>query len=203
MRTRPWFLWTFALLTGACASTREAGRDSASGDDAERLSANISRSRKGNEKIVEYDLNHDQRADVWSFSVARKGEDGKEFDALVRKELDINWDGKVDISRSYATNGQLEREELDLDFDGKIDQVNIYESGVLVKKERDLDYNGSPDLWVFFEKGQIGRKERDTNADGKIDYWEYWEGEQVDRVGEDLDGDGNVDRWTKNPNPQP
>jgi antitoxin component YwqK of YwqJK toxin-antitoxin module len=195
-------LWglTAAAVLGAwsCGSSKSATRADGTGGPSE--AADISQTRKGNEKVTEYDLNHDKKPDVWSFTVVAKGEDGKEYDRVVRKELDINWDGKVDITRIYADNEQIERELLDLDFDGKVDQTNFYEKGVVTRKERDLDYNGKSDLFIFFEKGKIVRKERDSNGDSRIDYWEYWENDQVDRVGEDLDGDGNVDKWTKNPN---
>jgi len=134
-----------------------------------------------------------------TITVKAKSADGKDIDRLVRKELDINADGKIDISRTYDEREQISREALDLDFDGKVDQVNFYEKGVIVRKERDLSSAGKPSLWLFFEKGKLVRKERDTNGDGRVDYWEYWENDQVDRIGEDLDGDGNVDKWTKNP----
>lgn len=185
----------------ACGGNKQAVKEDTAteAESGEQLAENIRQERQGNEEVTEYDLNHDKKPDVWSYTVKAKDAEGREIDKLVRKELDINWDSKVDITRYYDDRETVEREALDLDFDGRIDQVNFYEKGAIVRKERDLDYNGRPDLWIFFEQGKLVRKERDTNADGKIDYWEYWEGDQVDRVGEDLDGDGTVDRWTKNP----
>jgi len=188
------------VVAMACSSSKSAvkAEDDNRGD---KLSENIHQSRRGDEKVTEFDLNHDGKPDVWVYTVKAKTPDGIEYDRLVRKEMDINWDGKVDIVRYYDENGQISKEALDLDFDGKVDQWNYYEKGVLVRKERDLAYSGKPDLWIYYEKGHIVRKERDTNHSGKVNYWEYWENDHVDRVGEDLDGDGKVDRWTKNPNP--
>ncbi len=187
------------LLTGcAAAKTAEAGDTKAT--DGVVLSDGIRQKKQGNEKVIEFDLNKDKKPDVWTYTVVDKTADGKEYDRLVRKELDINWDGRVDISRTYDDREQIALEKLDLDFDGKVDQSNFFEKGVRVRAERDLASVGKTTEWVFYEKGKIVRKERDTNSDGKVDYWEYWEGDQVDRVGEDLDGDGNVDKWTKNPN---
>ncbi len=188
------------LLAFGCSTTKDAKKGDGDGDGSQKLSENIRQKQSGNEKVTEFDLNGDKKPDVWTYTVPAKGPDGKEYEKLVRKELDINWDGKVDISRTYDDHEQIEREALDLDFDGKVDQVNYYEKGVIVRKERDLSSSGKPSLWLFYEKGKLVRKERDTNGDGKVDYWEYWEGDQVDRIGEDLDGDGNVDKWTKNPN---
>lgn len=189
----------FAVISfaAACASSKgaEKGGSTGANPEAEYIKAKPS----GNEKVTEFDLNGDKKPDVWTYTVPGKSPDGKDIDRLVRKELDLNWDGKIDISRKYDDREQVEREALDLDFDGKVDQVNYMEKGVVVRKERDLAAGGRPSLWLYYEKGKLVRKERDTNGDGKVDYWEYWEGEQVDRIGEDLDGDGNVDRWTKNP----
>ena len=191
-------LATVLLATG-CSSAKDATKPTDQGADGEKLSENIRQKTTGNEKVTEFDLNGDKKPDVWTYAVPAKTPDGKDYEKLVRKELDINWDGKVDIARNYDDREQVEREALDLDFDGHVDQVNYYEKGIIVRKERALT-SGRPSLWLFYEKGKLVRKERDTNGDGKVDYWEYWEGDQVDRVGEDLDGDGNVDKWTKNPN---
>ena len=194
-----------ALLSTGCVTPKGAQNSSTSGgngknDGSEVLAEGIRQKKRGDENVVEFDLNGDKKPDVWTYTVKAKTPEGKDYDRLVRKELDINWDGKVDIARSYDAKEQIESERLDLDFDGKVDQVNYYEKGVIVRKESDLNSSGKFSLWRFYEKGKLVRKERDTNGDGKVDYWEYWEGDQVDRVGEDLDGDGNVDKWTKNPN---
>ncbi|KFA88611.1 hypothetical protein Q664_40010 [Archangium violaceum Cb vi76] len=141
-----------------------------------------------NEKVTEKDTNGDQKPDVWIFTV-----DGR----MVRKELDINWDGRVDLTTYYGAREEREREAMDLDFDGKVDSVYFYEKGINVRRERDLNGDGKPDVWIFYEKGRLARKERDSNGDGRVDYWEYWENNQVDRIGEDLDGDGNVDKWSR------
>ena len=187
----------------ACSSTKDAKKPDGKPTDeqgGEKLSDQIHQKTQGNEKVTEYDLNGDKRPDVWAFTVPAKTPEGKDYDRLSRKELDLNWDGKVDVARVYDDHEQIIKESLDLDFDGRVDQVNYYEKGVIVRKESDLSSAGKPSLWKFYEKGKLVRKERDTNGDGRVDYWEYWEGDQVDRVGEDLDGDGNVDKWTKNPN---
>ncbi|HEY1086201.1 MAG TPA: hypothetical protein VGE37_00855 [Archangium sp.] len=189
-----------ALALVGCATTdADKKKDGAATGDGEQVAEDIKQKQAGSETVTEFDLNKDKKTDVWTFTVKAKGADGKDFDRLSRKDLDINWDGKVDIARTYDEKEQISRESLDLDFDGKVDEVIFYEKGLVVRKERQLSSTGRPSLWVFYERGQVVRKERDTNGDGKVDYWEYWENNQVDRIGEDLDGDGNVDKWTKNP----
>src|SRR5437870_1281042 len=82
----------------ACSSSKPAVKSTS--DDATLTSeGGISPERKGNEKVTAYDLNHDKRPDVWEYTVPGKSADGRDIDKLVRKELDINWDGKVDITR--------------------------------------------------------------------------------------------------------
>lgn len=186
------------LVLAGCATTGSGEKKDGAGE-GEQVAENIRQKQSGDEKVTEYDLNKDNKPDVWTYTVTAKNAEGKDVERVTRKELDINWDGKVDISRQYDEKEQISREALDLDFDGKVDEVIFYEKGLVVRKERDLSSAGRPSLWVFYEKGLIVRKERDTNGDGKVDYWEYWENNQVDRIGEDLDGDGNVDKWTKNP----
>lgn len=197
--------WQVAPLVGGlalcgCSTTKSAEGATGADSDGEVLAEGIRQRQSGDERVTEFDLNGDKKADVWTYTVLVKGDDGKEIERVARKELDINWDGKVDISRTYDEREQVSREALDLDFDGKVDQVNYYEKGVIVRKELDLSATGRPSEFKYYEKGKLVRKERDTNGDGKIDYWEYWEGDQVDRIGMDLDGDGNVDKWEKNPN---
>jgi antitoxin component YwqK of YwqJK toxin-antitoxin module len=166
--------------------------------DSQSGEKRLNEQRQGNEINREYDLNRDKKADVWKYFVVTQDGSGKTSERLVRKEFDVNFDGRVDVIRFYDQSQMLSKESFDLDFDGRIDQINFYEVGQLVRKEKDLNFDQKTDLWIFHEQGKVVRKERDSNNDGKIDYWEYWENDQVDRIGEDLDGDGTVDRWSKN-----
>ena len=178
----------------ACAHGKaEGGAAQFTGSDS--AEADPSRpSAKAGEWTRGFDLNRDGKPDVFDHYV--KNADGT--DRLVRKDLDINMDGKIDVWRSYDEKERLKKEAVDLDFDGRVDVVNIYDpEGKLVRKESDLQFDGKPDVFKYYEQGKLVRKEVDTNGDGRIDYYEYYEDGKIDRVGEDLDGDGSVDRWTK------
>jgi len=142
------------------------------------------------EKLAEIDLNRDGRADVWKVT---HEVDGK--DLLVRKEMDLNGDGRIDAREFYGPEGVLEKVVYDMDFDGQPDVVRFYEKDQLVRKEYALGFDGASRTYSFYEKGKLIRKERDTNADGHVDYWEYWENGKLDRIGYDDDADGQVDRW--------
>jgi len=149
------------------------------------------------EELQSLDTNGDKQPDVFRFVVKgttnKDGMGGK----LVRKEIDLNHDGRIDIWKWFSADGVVERETFDLDFDQHIDVIAYYEKGVVVRKEA---FHGGerPDTFKYYEKGRLVRVERDRLAnDGKVDTWEYYEGDAIDRIGEDLDADGNVDNWIK------
>ncbi len=195
--------WVVGLaLVGLCGCTSHkvaAKEPEATKKKEEQAASKPVHSRlEPNEKVTEKDTNDDGKPDVWVYTVEEKGAKGESRQRMVRKEMDINWDGRVDITTYYDAREEREREAMDLDFDGKVDSVFFYEKGVNIRRERDLNGDGRPDVWAYYEKGRLVRKERDSNADGRVDYWEYWENNQVDRIGEDLDGDGNADKWSRN-----
>jgi hypothetical protein len=188
------------LLSAACASSKVVppapGR--------ENLPPAVVGKPAPGETLHEFDLNHDGRADVWSYSV--KGADGK--DVTVRKEKDLNNDGKIDSWEVYEASGLLSRLTFDMDFDGKPDVTLFFEKDQLVRKEYAFGFDGVPHTFNYYEKNKLVRKERDTTGSGKIDVWEYWENGEVDRVGFDTNGDGQVDRWetrrtAQAPEPEP
>lgn len=191
-------LWIACGMT-ACGPTRSNVKAEESGDQAMKLSDQVSETRRADEKVTRFDLNRDGKPDDFRYTITVKTDDGKEVQRVVRKELDINFDGRIDITTFYDDDGQVEKDAYDMDLDGKVELVLFFEKGVCVRKERDLNFDGKTDQWVFLEKNKVVRKEADNNGDGKVDYWEYWENDQYDRAGEDLDGDGTVDRWRKNP----
>lgn len=138
------------------------------------------------------DLNRDGRPDAYQFTKVADGEA-----VVVRKEVDVNFDGRIDLVRNLNDKGQLLEERLDTDFDNKIDLIVHFEREQIVRKENDTNFDGKVDVWRFFDKGSITREEADLNYDGRVDYWEYFEGGKLDRVGIDRDYDGNVDEWMR------
>jgi len=186
-----------AVALAACGGNKAVQPDAQAA--AAGTAPAVHQEKRSDEKVVQYDLNRDGKPDVWEYYVTVKDASGHATEHLVRKEMDLNFDGKVDAVYWYDDNGDKVREQLDLDFDGKVDETIFFEKGQVVRKERDLNGDGKVDTWLFYEHGQLVRKERDTKGTGKVDYWEFWENGQIDRIGEDLDGDGNVDRWTRSP----
>src|SRR5262245_35354653 len=99
------------ILLGSwkCASTGRAHTARREGDE-------IHLGARPGEKVIVNDLNRDGKPDEWTYVVSSSGPDGKPVDRIARREFDMNWDGKVDIRRTYDAKGQLQQEDLDLDF---------------------------------------------------------------------------------------
>ena len=142
--------------------------------------------------VEKLDINGDRRVDVWRHyrdgPPAEGG--GKPQRILFRKEVDLNFDGRPDLSIELDDQGALLREEFDLDFDRRIDMVTEYRDGVLWRQIMDDGFDGTIDVWRYFEGGKLVRKERDLDGDGTVDLWEYYESGKLIRTGRDLDGDG-------------
>ncbi|HHO51551.1 MAG TPA: hypothetical protein ENK18_11925 [Deltaproteobacteria bacterium] len=117
---------------------------------------------------------------------------------LVRKELDLNRDGKFDVITIFDEDGNLSREDMDSDYDGQFDWTDHYKKGLRVMSEYDTDGDGKPNVFKYYIQGDdklmhLDRKERDEDGDGKIDVWERFLDGVVVRTGRDTDGDGKVD----------
>lgn len=149
-------------------------------------------------KLEEVDLNSDKRADIFNYYRERANAPR----LLVRKDTDLDMNGKVDIRSWYDDYGKLELEEMDLDFDGQFDMKDHYEDTdgdgkpERVQSELDTDFDGTPNVFTNYLNGKPVRKERDTNGDGRIDMWEKFDDAgNVIKAGRDTGPgfDGTVD----------
>ncbi|MCK6511656.1 hypothetical protein L6R29_17005 [Myxococcota bacterium] len=197
----------FVFLVGCGPANQDAKKKDEKEDPIKAASQEPTVPQPG-ETMQRFDLNKDKKPDMWKFFVEKPDpRDGsKKIRELVRIEVDLNGDNRVDIQRFYE-NGVKVRERFDLDYDGKFDLVNHYSQGYLIKQEIFQRSQTIPDLVKHFEiieekgkkkkKVRLARKERDQNLDGKPDYWEYWENGMLDRIGRDTDFDGKVDVWER------
>lgn len=193
-----------AIITG-CSSNPEIPQSGLGINQSRNNSDSMQRSTKGSpskagsdEKLVHYDLNRDNKPDVWAYFGPLKNPDNpKEIknQALRHKEWDFNFDGKVDICRYFDFNGIAIKDEMDLDFDGHIDVITHYNESKKLRQEYDYNFDNTPDFWKYFEKDVLVRTERDRDFNGRIDQWEYYIGGKIDRIGLDEDGDGQIDKW--------
>jgi len=181
------FLLLPSLLIACGPKSGETEDLASSAQEAAQLTESVAEDGTIEQRI---DLNSDGEPDVYNFYV--QPTDGPR--ALVRKEVDLNWDQRIDVRTWFTSEGKIEKEEMDGDFDGRVDWVDHYQGGKRVLSEVDTDYNGIFDLFKIYESGKVRRKERDSNGDGRVDFWEYLDDEgTVVKVGRDVDGDGVMD----------
>jgi hypothetical protein len=190
-----------ALLGAGCGLFSSSTRQEAPQPKAAEgeMQAEVETKAEGELLVRTYDLNGDKRADDWKyFKLVPDPKDPKKpIEVLVRRELDTNFDGKVDIWTWFNDDGTKLKEQFDLDFDGRPDVIDYYEKGVLIRKEAFHGASRTPDQVTHYENGKKARIERDTKGAGRIDTWEYFEDGKLVRIGQDLDGDGTIDRWVK------
>lgn len=146
-----------------------------------------------------YDDNNDGLSEVTKFFVEEADpDDPTELTRrLVRMQLDVNSDGKINVLRYYNKRRKLEREELDQDLDGRIDIISFYDNGELAKKQTLQKDSDKIESTRFYAGGTLLRLERDMSGDGLVDYWEYYEQGVLDRIGRDFNADGRADSWQK------
>jgi hypothetical protein len=186
-------------VTG-CAGSQEATPQNAANAGASNVSApppvDRSRCKSAGKQVVEADTNLDKKPDVWKYYVSNT----QGAQVITCKQVDLNHDGKVDITYYYDDTGaQSSLEEFDLDFDGRNDLTVYYANGKKVREELDTNYDGRSDLWKFYEAENLVRLERDADYNGRADQWEYYEGGKLDRIGYDTSGSGRVDKWDRAP----
>ena len=120
------------------------------------------------EKILirkEIDISGDGKIDYVVYYRNKKPGDDK-VESIV---VDNDFDGKFDEKRYYSENGSLIKKELDLNFDGRPDVTKRYYNNELVKKEIDTNFDGVVDHWEYYQDGRLARIEIDTDNDGKPD----------------------------------
>ena len=179
-------LASLVLLVSGCATTG-AGKNK---EDEYHDPVEISEDTEGF-KTVKLDLNGDKTGDVTNY--IRVG-DGSETARLVRKEIDLNFDGKVDIIQIWK-DGAMVQEQIDADFDGQMEWTDFYSEGERIRAEWDTQFDGQPDIIRYYESGKLSKLEMDTSGDQVMDYWEYYEDGVMQRSGKDTDGDGKIDQW--------
>ncbi len=185
---------SLAGLTAGCAS--DSGSTSP-GEDITMDKPRVTTSKEGDLVVKRFDLDKNGQADVIKYFERFKSPDNPDVtkERIVRKEIDLNGDGTVDITRYYDDEGTAQRETVDLNLDGTIDATNYYDNGKLARKEVHGKDGESVIATRFYIGGKLQRVERDRNDDGKVDLWEYYENENLQRIGRDLNGDQKIDRW--------
>ena len=206
-----------AACGGSHADTKAAESASAGPTDAERNAAAqpVQTESDANGAIERIDVNGDHKPDVFKFyrNVEVAGADPAAPKtvkrALVRKELDVNFDQRIDIVEFYEGEPGKEqkvKEEFDLDFDGRVDETRHYKDGNVTLIELDLGFDGKTDTWSYYQLTQneegkpvnrLVERRRDTTGDGAVDVWEYYTKGVIVKIGTDSNGDGTPDQFQR------
>lgn len=110
---------------------------------------------------------------------------------------DMNFDGRVDVTRFYQANGTtVSLEEHDFDFDGRVDQLAYFNAeGVVERKELDTNFDNAIDTWVWCEGALMSRVERDRRHRGNVDSWETYDRGHLAEIRYDDNNDGRPEKW--------
>jgi hypothetical protein len=115
---------------------------------------------------------------------------------LRRIVFDANKNGKNDAV-SYMDGTRIIRVELDLDENGKVERWDFYKSdGTLDKVGLASRNDGVMDSQAYYTvSGVLARIEVSTKRDGRFDRTEFYEHNVLVRSQDDTDGDGRPDKW--------
>jgi hypothetical protein len=155
--------------------------------------------------VVTYDLNHDNRPDVWRL-YKTEDEGGTKVEFMTCKQVDFDHDGRKDWVVAYNRKGMPLYEKADFDYDGKWDMSAIFDTktGLVSEVERDTDFDGKFDVKETYDSGgQLSRVERDRNGDGQPDLWEQYKDGVLVAILYDDNFDGKVDRRDEIPGAHP
>jgi hypothetical protein len=115
--------------------------------------------------------------------------------ALVRRELDRDFDGQLDAWISYQ-GGEPVTQVLDENGDGRLDAWESYANDLLAARAVDTDADGVQDVFYRYEGGDLVQKRADRNNDGTVDRTDTFRERRRQRTEEDRDLDGVIETWT-------
>lgn len=190
-------VFTLVMMVVLVCGTFACGKKNRK-DDFTITGPTFERDADGN-LVRKFDIDGDDKPDVTKTfkEVADPDDPSVTKSRLIKKEVDVNSDGKINMRRTYNELGALMLEEVDTDLDGRMDVINHIDNGNLVRKDL-LDQGSGVVLTSrYYFEGNIQRVEQDTNHDSKVDYWEFYEQGVLDRIGRDLNGDGRADTWQR------
>jgi hypothetical protein len=154
---------------------------------------------------VTFDLNHDNRPDVWRL-YKTEDEGGTKVEFMTCKQVDFDHDGRKDWVVAYNRKGNVIFEKADFDYDGKWDMSAIYDTktNTVAEIQRDTDFDGKFDVKEIYDSaGMLTSVQRDRNGDGTPDQWEQYKDNVLLAILYDDDFDGKVDRKEEIPGATP
>lgn len=174
----------YILAFGALAACSEGGTL----PEGSRSSQSLTEFCEGSGfEVKTVDVNNDKRPDI------RHMYEGNKERCV---QYDMNYDGKIDVSRSFDKDGRSPlREEHDFDFDGKLDQITYYKNGQLVHKELDTNFDNTIDVWVWCSGKAVTKANRARHHYGRVDTWEFYQAGQLRGIAYDDNNDSRPEKW--------
>jgi hypothetical protein len=198
-------LSSWALVLGACRGKNESTTPKNDSVDAAVPKVDPTLCDTNGKNVVTYDLNHDNKPDVWRLYKS-EDEGGTKVEFMTCKQVDFDHDGRKDWVVGYNRKGNTLYEKADFDYDAKWDMSSVYDtkSGAIAEVERDTDFDGKFDVKeVYDSAGQLTSVRRDRNSDGQPDLWEQYKDGVLLAILYDDDFDGKVDRREEIPGARP
>ncbi len=155
--------------------------------------------------VVTYDLNKDNRPDVWRM-YKTEDEGGTKIEFMTCKQVDFNGDGRKDWVVAYNRKGNPLFERADFDYDGKFDMSAVFDTKTshVAEVERDTNFDGTYDVKELYDtRGVLSSIRRDRNGDNNPDQWEQYKDTILIAILYDEDYDGRVDRREEIPGATP
>ena len=112
---------------------------------------------------------------------------------ISRKEVDRNFDGKVDIIYDFNRKGIPKESRQDDNFDGILESVFKFEDGLTQIQESDLNQDGSIDYKAQFKHGNIDEILIIGEGQDFRKKWQKFNMGKLIGAEYDTDGDGNYD----------
>lgn len=199
MRSLPYLAAMLMILgcSGADAKKDDAGKGDGSGIKIQTAGKMDKGGAAPGVEVERGDMNADGRPDVWKYTkeVPDPGAPGTTKPMVIKKEADLNFDGKKDVYIEYD-DGIVTHEAFDFDYDGRVDQENFYVESKIKEKRVYAPGTNRVFIWKFFEEGTLSRVRQDDTNDGIADRCEEWfKGQRLIRKGRDTNKDGECDDW--------
>jgi hypothetical protein len=114
--------------------------------------------------------------------------------ALIRRNADRSYDGKIDSWEQFADGSMIER-RLDTNRDTRVDVWESYREGRMSERSVDRNDDGAKDAYFTYAGNTLAEERHDLNGDGQIDRIViYRDGIKI-RSQESREGDGHIDTW--------
>jgi len=184
------------LLTMGCSHTKPSIIE----DEIKGPSVITNIKGKKGMSIDKADLDGDGKPDAYIYY---KVDPKTKRKTLVKKEFDLNNDGKIDITKYFDAKGNQIKDEVDQDFDGKVDHIVVYKKNKVYMVLLSLTFDGKFDEKEFFDKGKLMLIKRSTKKNGIFDEFQYFVHGRLIRIGWDKDGNGQPEVFEDNPTGAP